>query len=892
MYTSGIKYKYMTTMTGLVTKTVFTALRPPRVAIFLDNTDQNWKNTVLHIMNILPTFWGSDGYVLIPTDGESIHPHFEELLRAYDPDYVITYQRSGHDFRAQYPTKFKKYVDDAVKDHIARYPGTMEEEIRDHFEEMILRNAFERSLKFGKKIKNFILKDLAVFHYKEDVREQSLSFKGTTPHFLPRLVDVLRNSNKINKLKIVDLDLANFAIDFQLMGYGAAGKSELLTQSLKDERLELVKLLPTVKRNTPDEVEEAQEVIDKLARAEVPQSEKFSRSDASVLFKSIWERRADLEGMDFRGLWRSTVKTKKKKSTIVASPYDFFTRVPFRISSHGLQYFFRRKDYLMDEEGNPLVIVGDAIEDYCLYYSLTRLRRKVYWLPYSRLLTDSRRPNGGSYSFLLTHELNSEGRSSDRKEIHWTSISLGKTRLSRVPALIKKNNLITGGSYSGVSDHLTYVENEKKILPYLMRLYENKNANNRVAYQFLDGKGISYIDTPSPKSFKASNPLKHKWISEVSISGNIYPTSDFLSGDVFLPDGLSVFHTDTTATRVSRFAVHYQCPATGFISSNDEVDERLVRPMLNYVMPENIFKGYFDRAHYDIRLSDKGSYFQQVLSKLNGLDSLVSIIKNKGAFALFEKFVDQTESKKGVYSNGVFLSSEKRRYVDHSAVIDILKTIYPTAYEAETVELVNRLMGMGILNRGNIFRCKFCKNSSWYSPKDAGNNFTCKRCGEVNLVDVESLKVQPPEMRFEPIAYYQLNELFYQFWNSNGWLTALTLQKLKSGSEGSLIFMPETEFRKDPAQERPDFEMDLLAVVDGNLYFGEAKKDANSSNPKNKLSVNQIDRILSFNKFMPLKGLVFSSYSNKWPADVSNRFDEIDAKSQFELVKFGSVELL
>lgn len=873
----------------LETKTLFSALRPPRVAIFVDTRDHHWKKTMLHIFEILPAIWGGDGFVLIPSDGHTILPIFQELLRVYDPDFIVCYQRTGNDLLANNPRNFERQLDSYVESFLKQNPDWKDSDIRSDCEKELKRASLDGDFDLEEEVDRYILKDLSVYHYRDEIREVALDYSGTLPHILPRLVDVLCSSDKISNLKIVELNLKNHAIDYQLMGYGMAGKSDLLVKHLIEKRDELTKLLPKIRRHTPDELQNTEKMLDHLNRAISTQIERFSRSDSSVLYKSIWQRQLDLDGIDFREAWRATTKGKKQKRT--RELYDFFTRVPFRISTHGLSYYFRRKDYLKNEQGNPLVIVGNSIADFCLYYSLNRLRSKVYWVPYSRLSSEAKNRNGGNYSFLLINELMKESRHADEKEIHWTSASLNDERRRSVPDLFDKNELIKTGHAGEIKDHLIYVDNPKKLLSYVLRLYEKGNANNRSAYQFIDGKGINFVDTPSPKSFNATDPIKHKWISEISITDHAYPTADFLSRGVFSAEGVNFAHLDTMATRVSYSGIHYQCPAMGFISSSDEVSERLVRPKVNLISPQTIFEGYFTRGHYDIRLSDKGSYFLQILQRFEGIENLASLIKNKDAFDLFDLYTSSTNTV-GVYNRGVYLQTERRRYVDFTSLCALLEQKYAQNTPKNAAELIDFLIKLNILERGHILKCVYCKSSTWYLPTETGRNFLCRRCGASNLIQQASLRLQAPDFRYEPKVYYKLDELFFQFWSNNGWITALTLAKVKEKSEGSLIFMPETEFRRDSSQERPDFEIDILAILDGNLYFGEAKRDANSANREDRLSVAQIDRLLHFNDILPLKGLIFTSWLAHWPTDVLTKFTDIGTLSQFELIKFINTDLM
>ena len=58
------------------------------------------------------------------------------------------------------------------------------------------------------------------------------------------------------------------------------------------------------------------------------------------------------------------------------------------------------------------------------------------------------------------------------------------------------------------------------------------------------------------------------------------------------------------------------------------------------------------------------------------------------------------------------------------------------------------------------------------------------------------------------------------------------------------------------------------------------------------LKVDQVERLQNFDEFLPLKGLVFTSFSGQWPPEVEAKFEDIEKKSQFELIKFISEDIL
>lgn len=69
-------------------KIVHSLVRPARVAVLLNNDDEDWQDTVLRTIEWCSQHWGGGYFILIPTDGSSITPLFWSILDAYDPDYI------------------------------------------------------------------------------------------------------------------------------------------------------------------------------------------------------------------------------------------------------------------------------------------------------------------------------------------------------------------------------------------------------------------------------------------------------------------------------------------------------------------------------------------------------------------------------------------------------------------------------------------------------------------------------------------------------------------------------------------------------------------------------------------------------------------------------------
>lgn len=80
------------------------ALRPPRVAILVPQGDR-WRDWAMRALSVASEYWGGGGFILVPYDRETAEPSpvFPDIVRAYDPDHVVTLQIPAQDFEAWHP---------------------------------------------------------------------------------------------------------------------------------------------------------------------------------------------------------------------------------------------------------------------------------------------------------------------------------------------------------------------------------------------------------------------------------------------------------------------------------------------------------------------------------------------------------------------------------------------------------------------------------------------------------------------------------------------------------------------------------------------------------------------------------------------------------------------
>ncbi|MFJ4253391.1 hypothetical protein [Microbacterium sp. NPDC090003] len=80
------------------------SLRPPRVAIVFPD-DEHWRDWVMRALEISSEYWGGGGFILVPHDMTTGEPsaHFAEIVRAYDPDHVVSLKIPVPEFESWYP---------------------------------------------------------------------------------------------------------------------------------------------------------------------------------------------------------------------------------------------------------------------------------------------------------------------------------------------------------------------------------------------------------------------------------------------------------------------------------------------------------------------------------------------------------------------------------------------------------------------------------------------------------------------------------------------------------------------------------------------------------------------------------------------------------------------
>lgn len=137
-------------------------------------------------------------------------------------------------------------------------------------------------------------------------------------------------------------------------------------------------------------------------------------------------------------------------------------------------------------------------------------------------------------------------------------------------------------------------------------------------------------------------------------------------------------------------------------------------------------------------------------------------------------------------------------------------------------ESVQYLVSKRILHQGFEWRCASCANKNWLSIDDLTQKMVCNVCNHV----------QPAPVSFS--WQFQLDGFILSGMREHGLLSCLwSLVKLNSRAQSSFYFCESKQLFYDRAayeKNRPNAEVDLIAVVDGLVYLCEVKSSPKGFN--------------------------------------------------------------
>lgn len=474
-------------------------------------------------------------------------------------------------------------------------------------------------------------------------------------------------------------------------------------------------------------------------------------------------------------------------------------KTPFYLSCHGPGYFTGPSKE--DPDSQPVVVVtGNALQDYCLFYNLSRLKKEVYWLlpEWVQALDTEATPSEDLRNFLSRLIWHVRERATSRmysdRGLALTSASLTQSDLRSIENKFVQSDPKNRSLEELISTQIPFDTERSVRNPRVV--FEVGNANNVHIEQFLDGVSVNLLPTPKPRHFLNLHPIDHHWVVDVRIQsanpgfdpsgGYILPAKSFLSDSIFLADPIHLHYNTGYAVRLAGDGVSFLCPTFGLILPGETVDEILVRPRIRLLDSAKVFERIFKEAGHTIELSDKGRFAQFSCNLFGSLHAMAGEFQDEKVRMLLDCFLDTRcgKDREGQNVQGVFLNDPKRVYVKFCHVKTILND------EQVARDKINTYVEKGILLRGFIFQCRQCRNARWYQMEDIGQTFTCQRCHTEQFYRKEHWKEGN-----EPVFYYSLNEILYQGYKNGMLVPVLTLAHLARNAARSFMYVQEIEVK-------------------------------------------------------------------------------------------------
>jgi hypothetical protein len=545
--------------------------------------------------------------------------------------------------------------------------------------------------------------------------------------------------------------------------------------------------------------------------------------------------------------------------------------------------FYRSLDF-PDWKEATLVIVGETLQDFCLYYCLSRMRKHVLWLLPSWF------PSAGADDHSMWSDdtyLGNFARSLDQlviesrleSNIYILSVSLKPDEISEA------RNLLNQSWYNlPIEERLPIGEQQpndqtpdanltsamKFLLQHPFRLYETGNAGRDTFHHF-DGEDMTgRFETPKPKNFSYIPPYDHRWITEIFVIDHQLPRQPLLGERVVLhPTGSSL------TSRVGKDGIAYLCPNSA--SFGGDLDQTLVKPAIHLPSCISLFQQLMKGIGYDCQISDKGRFTLDTLLKFRSISSLAYFLTTEHKRAVLEKYLDNKSPGPDVKDEGIFLQSDRRRYLDFASVRKI------TESDKSAADLIDDLIVRSAFHRGLILKCEFCRSTDWFSIAELSNEFRCKRCNRVQVYSQSHAL-----SKLEPPWYYKLDEIVFKGLANNMMVPVLALNRLSIGIK-SFLFSPDLELL-DLKSGKQLFELDICCVINGELTIGEAKKNKYLGKTARE-EREVVNKYFDLAQKIGASQVVFATYSEQWRDETLKLINERFTDSLIKLTLMNHADL-
>lgn len=310
--------------------------------------------------------------------------------------------------------------------------------------------------------------------------------------------------------------------------------------------------------------------------------------------------------------------------------------------------------------------------------------------------------------------------------------------------------------------------------------------------------------------------------------------------------------------RRSRAGLSWQAHTMRFVLSGTLPQDRIVKPVIRIPSLLEWAENRLAEAGIRLQYSAAGKTANLVAARAGGRTALRELAVGP-ARRLLEAFRSVERNTKSIAhfpdGDGVVLIDEP--FLRWGAMSKLLSD------ESELAVLVDELANSGLMRRGFVLNCQDCPHVSFVPVTEIGTTYRCPRCGSNNSFESARWRGALDG----PPWFYDLHASMRNLWSQNGDLCLRTASRLSAGARS---YLDISEFELLPeGKNRPEVEVDLLAIVDGQVVVVEAKTNAKFESGSSNRRQTAKKKLLAAKRFGADK-LVLATSLSEWNAEDLN----------------------
>jgi len=783
-------------------QTFTTRIRTHRIAVLIDDADKAWQNTCTCVIEYLSQIWGGYHSIIVPTDGKTIDDIFWAMLESFDPDVILRYQKTGADIERTNPDEFARIVASYIEQETLQ--GFSSTDATKAMIRKSVMESFADQFSISPELTEQLLTRLAPFHFESQLQINHVSSGASAAYPFTAVSDIIGS-----------------------------------VPSWPDAVFEITNNLPN-DRQAPPTLWLAGEIG--IATTEY---KKALQSKGVTCVPKFMNTEADSDIIKWG----------------IPPGYALGVNTPFSFTRLALATV---RATAARRYAIPSVVVrGDDVKDFCLYFGLSRLHGRAIWLPsWFDAATDDPYPKR---MMSAVRRLDEMGRQENSRVIDVISTSLPAESLHETVAILNKSAWTSSFAVEdGNSEKFI-----RRLVEHPSKAYVKGNIDQITTHQIVDGRLPGFFESPVPSALIHVNPQVHRWLVEIAFMEHETPRHPALGS--YLVSGPNLMEV-----RAGLDGVTFQCP--GALVRGDDIELQMLRVSVSLPEPEKIFRIVLESCGYECEVSDKGRYEGEAIRRFGGIEEVAGALQHQKTSQLLKEYLNTKGPTNDVYDEGVFLG-DKRRYLNFACIWKLLQD------EPFARKIVDDYIAKNVFYRGLVLKCKRCLDLAWFSVAEITQNFTCRRCGTNQQYTYNSWHYPS-----EPAWFYKLDEMVYQMLKHNGDVTLLTLDTLRRESKGSFQFAPELAIRPQ-GTEKATLEIDIPCIMNGRIIIGEAKSGdslASKGNTSAQTAAKYRDLALQLGAF----GVIVSTSKSDWDENTHMALDAVFSQHpQLKVFRYTAAQL-